>query len=725
MMRPFGKRKEVLNLILSKTLFTGKKGRVAFYNRYVLPFFFLNFILYFLIYKNTAYNSETIVPSVTAITSLFFSFFLLLKLSVAERKTTVAESKSEVDRARFNNIYNCGMIGLWITNMDGVVSQANDTFLDMIGYSQSDLEKGLINWRELTAPGYEEVTERAIQQLKTVGTSQPFEKEYICKDGRRITVMLGSAMLQYGDAHEIVAYTLDITTAKAAVKREAALNEQVLQQQEEMMRVFMSAPASILIRKGPDLKLTFANNQALAQMSLQDPSIIGKTMEESLAQMNTSFSPDIFKQVYQTGKPFSGKSFHIKHDRQGTGEQIDTWYDFVLEPIFNLEGEVDGVVTFSFEVTDLVRANQEQKCAQEALKASEEHFKALANTNSLLIWQTNQHCQMTYVNDTWLAYAGINAEQVGEHTWIENVHPEDRSRAEQQFNEAFEKQEIVHSKYRFKDCRTGEYRWMLDNAHPVFNPNFKGYIGSMTDIHEQELAQISTNMLMQKKDEFLGIASHELKTPITSMKASFQVLKNGFKDESKEVKTLVPIIELANRQVNKLAHIVDDLLDVTKIQSGKMRLNKTTYYFGESLHDCLQEIRHQSPKHMLFTENEVPVLIYADRTRIEQVIINLLSNAVKYSPKKEPVRISVKKENNEVLFSVTDSGIGIPADKQSFIFDRFFRVHESSKLFSGLGLGLFISAEIVKQHQGSIGMKSTEGKGSVFWFKLPLNYTGV
>jgi len=724
-MRPFGKRKEVLNLILSKTFFTGKKGRVAFYNRYVLPFFFLNFILYFLIYKNTAYNSETIVPSVTAITSIFFSFFLLLKLSIAERKKTVAESKSEVDRARFNKIYNCGMIGLWITNMDGVVSQANDTFLDMIGYSQSDLEEGLINWRELTAPGYEEVTERAIQQLKTVGTSQPFEKEYICKDGRRITVMLGSAMLQYADAHEIVAYTLDITNAKTALKREAALNEQILQQQEEMMRVFMSAPASILIRKGPDLKLTFANNQALAQMSLQDPSIIGKTMEESLAQMNTSFSPDIFKQVYQTGKPFSGKSFHIKHDRQGTGEQIDTWYDFVLEPIFNLEGEVDGVVTFSFEVTDLVRANQEQKCAQEALKASEEHFKALANTNSLLIWQTNQHCQMTYVNDTWLAYAGINAEQVGEYTWIENVHPEDRSRAEQQFNEAFEKQEIVHSKYRFKDCRTGEYRWMLDNAHPVFNPNFKGYIGSMTDIHEQELAQISTNMLMQKKDEFLGIASHELKTPITSMKASFQVLKNGFKDESKEVKTLVPIIELANRQVNKLAHIVDDLLDVTKIQSGKMRLNKTTYDFGESLHDCLQEIRHQSPKHMLFTENEVPVLIYADRTRIEQVIINLLSNAVKYSPKKEPVRISVKKENNEVLFSVIDSGIGIPADKQSFIFDRFFRVHESSKLFSGLGLGLFISAEIVKQHQGSIGMKSTEGKGSVFWFKLPLNYPGV
>lgn len=151
-----------------------------------------------------------------------------------------------------------------------------------------------------------------------------------------------------------------------------------------------------------------------------------------------------------------------------------------------------------------------------------------------------------------------------------------------------------------------------------------------------------------------------------------------------------------------------------------MQLNKSNYDLNESLQDCLQEIQQQTKKHELVIEQDGPVQIAADRTRIEQVIINLLSNAVKYSPKEGRIFISIKTDEEGLKFSVTDQGIGIPADKQAYIFDRFFRVHESSQMFSGLGLGLFISSEIIAQHNGTMGLESEEGKGSTFWFTLPL-----
>ena len=169
-----------------------------------------------------------------------------------------------------------------------------------------------------------------------------------------------------------------------------------------------------------------------------------------------------------------------------------------------------------------------------------------------------------------------------------------------------------------------------------------------------------------------------------------------------------------------MTEIIDDLLDVTRIQSGKMPLNCTEYVFYDSVQECINEIMAYTPKHQIVVEKNYPALIYADRTRIEQVMVNLINNAIKYSPDAEKVVINIEKIGPDLRFSVTDFGIGIPEDKQSQIFDRFFRVHESSQNYSGLGLGLYISAEIINRHNGRVGMESDEGKGSTFWFSLPL-----
>ncbi|HTE00394.1 MAG TPA: PAS domain-containing sensor histidine kinase [Mucilaginibacter sp.] len=360
----------------------------------------------------------------------------------------------------------------------------------------------------------------------------------------------------------------------------------------------------------------------------------------------------------------------------------------------------------------------EQKMALEALKVSEEHFKALTNNNSLIIWQVNAQGVLEYVNDTWKNFTGLDMNEQLMALALEAIHPDDRQGVIEKLGTDFMAQKSMQIKFRFRNT-SGQYRWMLTYANPIYNPDFGGYIGSMIDIDEQERAQKATRLLLRRKDEFLGIASHELKTPITSLKASVQILDKLSENEFDPSK-IRPFISMANKQVRKLIEIVDDLLDVTKIQSGKMQLNLSRYLFQDSVQDCISEITQYTKNHQLIIDKNEPVTIFADRTRIEQVIVNFLSNAIKYSPDKDRIIVNIEKIGNELKFSVTDFGIGIPHDKQTYIFDRFFRVHESSQSFSGLGLGLYISAEIINRHKGNVGMESEEGKGSTFWFTLPV-----
>jgi signal transduction histidine kinase len=232
------------------------------------------------------------------------------------------------------------------------------------------------------------------------------------------------------------------------------------------------------------------------------------------------------------------------------------------------------------------------------------------------------------------------------------------------FDDAFGKRAALSSKYRLKDARSGEYRWMFDQAHPVFNPDFKGYIGSMTDIHQQELAHIAMQELIAKKNEFLSIASHELKTPVTTIKASLQVLERMLGQETDTTQAL-PIAARASKQVDKLMTIVRDLLDISRIQSGKLVLNKGEYLFSESLMECITDLRKQRPEVMIEVDEIPPLKLNADRIRVEQVIVNLLSNAVKYSPFEKKIKIMAAVVDQMLRVSVTDEGIGIPAEKQA------------------------------------------------------------
>jgi chemotaxis family two-component system sensor kinase Cph1 len=238
------------------------------------------------------------------------------------------------------------------------------------------------------------------------------------------------------------------------------------------------------------------------------------------------------------------------------------------------------------------------------------------------------------------------------------------------------------------------------------------------DARQHQIMQEAAEELMAKKDEFMSIASHELKTPITSLKASLQVVERMV-TKNEALLPVLPFAEKASKQTTKLTSLVNQLLDVTRIQAGRLELNRVDFNLLDMINITVEQCQNSEVKHTVKVNCDNDIVINADKERLDQVLCNLLTNAFKYSPLSTEVLLEVQKiDNGKVKLIVTDYGIGIPADKAEHIFDRFYRVENTSQNFSGMGLGLYISSQIIKQHGGDIGVTSTEGKGSTFWFAI-------
>lgn len=266
------------------------------------------------------------------------------------------------------------------------------------------------------------------------------------------------------------------------------------------------------------------------------------------------------------------------------------------------------------------------------------------------------------------------------------------------------------------------------------NPKSKPVLLSMNTMqidNESALSIIITDLSLQKetqqqkkameqKDEFISIASHELKTPVTSVKGYVQILKHNFmKQQNAEA---VAMLEKADTQLNKLSNLINELLDVKKIENGQLQYHRDEFDLDELVREIIDETARLFPNHKIVFDPCETCKIMGDRNKIGQVITNLLENAGKYSPIDTTIQISTIRKGGNIQLLVRDKGKGIPLNQQERIFERFFRVNgEKEKTYSGLGLGLYISAEIVKRHQGNIGVESEENNGSTFYFELPVH----
>ena len=256
----------------------------------------------------------------------------------------------------------------------------------------------------------------------------------------------------------------------------------------------------------------------------------------------------------------------------------------------------------------------------------------------------------------------------------------------------------------------GVVRWVYLQAKPVDTQHHapRKLLGTIADITKEKLAE-------RDKDDFISIASHELRTPVTAMKASLQVL-----DTMKQAQTpkAASLITQANKSMRKITALIDDLLNVNNLKEGQLSLQKTRFRLGGVIDECCLHVTSEGLFNIK-TGGDLDVEVEADSERVQQVIINLVNNAMKYAYANKEIEINVLQMTGEVKVSVTDHGPGIEKEKIPYLFDRFYRADSSSGQYSGLGLGLYIAAEIIKRHQGEIGVESELGQGTTFWFTLP------
>lgn len=254
--------------------------------------------------------------------------------------------------------------------------------------------------------------------------------------------------------------------------------------------------------------------------------------------------------------------------------------------------------------------------------------------------------------------------------------------------------------------KTGKYdKTINDTGRDEISLLIKGFNELMQKVEENQ----------QRKDEFIGIASHELKTPLTTVKGYIDLLNIKLRDE-----TLRQYTQRATDNVNKLEKLIRELLDVSKIQSGQMQLSPEEFSLAALLDETISAIQMVSDSHRIIKEYEnIPETVFADRHRIEQVLINLLTNAIKYSPGNDHIVVSLYKTYQSLVVKIRDFGKGIPKSEQKSVFERFYRSKDTSARIAGFGLGLYISKDIINRHQGEIWVES-DSNGSAFFFSLPI-----
>lgn len=343
------------------------------------------------------------------------------------------------------------------------------------------------------------------------------------------------------------------------------------------------------------------------------------------------------------------------------------------------------------------------------LAENEKRSKSILDALPQIAWTSTLNGDVDFYNRKWYDYTGLDLDS---NSWQQVIHPDDLQYNLDKYAAILRSNKPGEFEIREKG-KDGEYRWHLVRIEPLLNEKgeIEHWIGTATDIE-------ALKRLQQQKDDFISIASHELKTPITALKASLQLLDKMKDNVSAEM--LPKLIMQSRKSMQKISTLVDDLLNLGRLQQRNLQLNKTIFTISEMLNASCNPIS-VAGKHVFYISGDKELQVYADEHRIEQVIVNLVNNAVKYAPDSNEIVFFIQQINDRAKISVKDNGPGIPRDKLPHLFDRYYKVDHAGYQGSGLGLGLYISSEIVKRHGGDIGVESELGKGSTFWFTLPIN----
>ncbi|MBW4541405.1 MAG: PAS domain S-box protein [Myxacorys chilensis ATA2-1-KO14] len=405
---------------------------------------------------------------------------------------------------------------------------------------------------------------------------------------------------------------------------------------------------------------------------------------------------------------------------------------------YTLIGEAqEEYVAFVLDISD-------RKRGEEALRQSEQNFRALADSMPNMFWTARPDGWLEYYNQRWFDYTGMTLEQSQGWGWEPVLHPDDLQHCIDLCNESIRTGKDYQIEYRFRRASDGQYRWFLGRAFPLRDENGQiiRWYGSCTDIHDQKCAveerdrytaqslralaqeqaiRQEAERANQLKDEFLAVLSHELRTPLNPILGWSKLLQSGRLSPEK-TQDAVNTIE---RNAKLQSQLVEDLLDMSRIMRGKLTLNQFPINLGFVISAALETIRLAADAKAIrlnVTLDPNVRSILGDAGRLQQVFWNLLSNAIKFTPEQGQIDVTLTEVGNQARVQVKDTGVGIDAEFLPHVFE-YFRQEDGSttRKFGGLGLGLAIARQLVELHNGRIWAESLgDNQGATFTVEIPL-----
>ncbi len=355
----------------------------------------------------------------------------------------------------------------------------------------------------------------------------------------------------------------------------------------------------------------------------------------------------------------------------------------------------------------------ERKQAEEQLRESEERYRLVVERTTDLITLLDGEANVLYVSPSCETILGYRPdEMIGKYAFSFQ-HPDDLPLILQEFAKLFSGSNANVPSFRVKH-KDGHWVIMAGTDSAIYDDQGKPtlIVSTSHDITQQA-------ELERRKDEFISMASHELKTPVTSLKGFTNLFQRRLAQQADE-KTLYYLNRM-DAQLNKLTNLITDLLDVSKMQTGQLTYQEEPFDLNELVSETVENLQAATPTHQLFLETSGAIQVVGDRDRIGQVLINLLTNAVKYSPLADKVIVRLATDPEKAIVSVQDFGIGIAEAHHDKIFERFYQVADpEEKTYPGLGIGLYLSCDIVRRHGGNMWVESSKGSGATFYFTIPL-----
>ncbi len=480
--------------------------------------------------------------------------------------------------------------------------------------------------------------------------------------------------------------------------------EEALRESEERLRITMESATDYAI-------ITTDTNRIIEGWSSGAEYAFGYTADEVIGESADIIftSEDIAAgapEKEMKGAQEEGRAIDERWHRRKDGSRL--FVSGVMRPIY--DDTLIGYVKVARDMT-------EQQRAQENLRILEERYRIALQSAEMGAWDWNVSEDALTWSDQMYTLLGLQpfVETKNMEYFLRFVNNEDAAEFSDSWKNMIENGGVYQQEYRITRADSGQMRWMSSYGKAVMTKDgiVSRIVGVMFDVTE-------TKLLEQQKEDFISIASHELRTPITSIKAYAEVLYDMF-EEAKDVSNAA-LIKKLDKQVDRLIDLIRALLDTSKISGGKLMLHPEKFDIGRLVEERVEDLQQISSVYNIMTSGS-EIQIIADRERIAQVITNLVTNAIKYSPRGGEINIHWEEKGENVELSVRDRGIGISEGMLRRVFDRFFRVKNATMQdYPGMGLGLYIAANIIYSHNGKIWVTSEPENGSVFYISIPKYY---